>query len=121
MNSLVEKDLYFNVSFVTSCVLIKIRNGDTRKHVKSTPKNMEIKVEPVPDQPSSSNIGTQIVNNYYLNNSTLNNDNSTVNNSIVNNSTVNNSIVNNNLTMNNNMNITYTSFGRENLDHLTSQ
>ena len=88
-----------------------------QKICKLNPVNMEIKVEPVPDQPSSSNIGTQIVNNYYLNNSTLNNDNSTVNNSTVNNSTVNN----NNLTMNNNTNITYTSFGRENLDHLTSQ
>ena len=66
---------------------------------------MEIKVEPN-EGASSSNIATQIVNNYYVN---------TVNNNTVNN--------NNNLTVNNNnlTNITFTSFGRENLEHLTSQ
>eukprot|EP00976_Prorocentrum_cordatum_P065704 1178021-Prorocentrum_minimum.AAC.4 len=66
---------------------------------------MEIKVE-LNEQASSSNIATQIVNNYYVN---------TVNNNTVNN--------NNNLTVNNNnsTNITFTSFGRENLEHLTSQ
>ena len=76
-----------------------------QKVCKLNPVNMEIKVEPN-EGASSSNIATQIVNNYYVN---------TVNNNTVNN--------NNNLTVNNNnlTNITFTSFGRENLEHLTSQ
>ena len=85
------------------------KNSDTKwrhkKTCKLNPINMEIKVQPN-EGASSSNIATQIVNNYYVN---------TVNNNTVNN--------NNNLTVNNNnsTNITFTSFGRENLEHLTSQ
>ena len=86
--------------FNTSSVLCR-----HKKTCKLNPINMEIKVEPN-EGASSSNIATQIVNNYYVN---------TVNNNTVNN--------NNNLTVNNNnsTNITFTSFGRENLEHLTSQ
>ena len=85
-----------------------------KKRCKLNPINMEIKVPTSTSttEVSTSNIATQIVNNYYVNNS--------INNSTVN-STVDNSSTNNNNTVNNNNTITFTSFGRENLEHLTSQ
>ena len=85
-----------------------------QKICKLNPINMEIKVPASTSttEAPTSNIATQIVNNYYVNNS--------INNSTVN-STVDNSSTNNNNTVNNNNTITFTSFGRENLEHLTSQ
>ena len=88
-------------NFNSSSVLCK-----HKKTCKLNPVNMDIKVQ-CNEGASSSNISTQIVNNYYVN---------TVNNNTVNN---NNTVHNN--TVNNNNTITFTSFGRENLEHLTSQ